>query len=111
MESRVRAGLWWAFLAVFLWSFTVPLTKVAVEGFNAILTATGRAAIAGVIAVVVLGFRRIPLPPRHMWRSLFFVMLGAVFGWPIFIAVALNYTTAAHPSVIAAFLPLATAVF
>ncbi|MGA1146944.1 MAG: DMT family transporter [Candidatus Nanopelagicales bacterium] len=111
MESRVRAGLWWAFLAVFLWSFTVPLTKVAVEGFNAILTATGRAAIAGVIAVVVLGFRRIPLPPRHMWRSLFFVMLGAVFGWPIFIAVALNYTTAAHASVIAAFLPLATAVF
>jgi drug/metabolite transporter (DMT)-like permease len=111
MESRVRAGLWWAFLAVFLWSFTVPLTKVAVEGFNAILTATGRAAIAGIIAVVVLGFRRIPLPPRHMWRSLFFVMLGAVFGWPIFIAVALNYTTAAHASVIAAFLPLATAVF
>lgn len=111
MNSRVRAGLAWAFLAVFLWSFTVPLTKVAVEGFNAVLTAAGRAVIAGVIAAVVLGARRIPLPPRHMWKSLLFVMLGAVFGWPIFIAVALNYTTAAHASVIAAFLPLATAVF
>jgi len=111
IDARVRAGLWWAFLAVFLWSFTVPLTKVAVEGFNAVLTATGRAAIAGVIAGVVLLVRRIPPPPRHLWKSLFFVMLGAVFGWPIFIAVALNYTTAVHASVIAAFLPLATAVF
>lgn len=111
IDARVRAGLWWAFLAVFLWSFTVPLTKVAVEGFDAVLTATGRAVIAGVIAAVVLLIRRIPPPPRHLWRSLFFVMLGAVFGWPVFMAVALNYTTAAHASVIAAFLPLATAIF
>jgi len=111
IDARIRAGLWWAFLAVFLWSFTVPLTKVAVEGFDAVLTATGRAVIAGVIAAVVLVIRRIPLPPRHLWRSLLFVMLGAVFGWPVFMAIALNYTTAAHASVIAAFLPLSTAIF
>lgn len=111
IDARIRAGLAWAFLAVFLWSFTVPLTKVAVEGFDAVLTATGRAVIAGVIAGVVLLIRRIPLPPRHLWKSLFFVMLGAVFGWPVFMAIALNYTTAAHASVIAAFLPLSTAIF
>jgi len=111
IDARIRAGLAWAFLAVFLWSFTVPLTKVAVEGFDAVLTATGRAVIAGVIAGVVLVIRRIPLPPRHLWKSLFFVMLGAVFGWPVFMAIALNYTTAAHASVIAAFLPLSTAIF
>jgi drug/metabolite transporter (DMT)-like permease len=111
IDARIRAGLAWAFLAVFLWSFTVPLTKVAVEGFDAVLTATGRAVIAGVIAGVVLLIRQIPLPPRHLWKSLFFVMLGAVFGWPVFMAIALNYTTAAHASVIAAFLPLSTAIF
>ena len=111
INARVRAGLLWALLAVFLWSFTVPLTKVAVLGFDAVLTATGRAVIAGVIAATVLFIRRIPPPPRHLWKSLFFVMLGAVFGWPVFMAIALNYTTAAHASVIAAFLPLATAIF
>lgn len=111
IDARVRAGLWWAFLAVFVWSFTVPLTKVAVEGFSAVFTATGRAVIAGVIAAVVLLVRRIPLPPRHLWRSLVFIMIGAVFGWPVLLAIALNYTTAAHAAVIAAFMPLATAIF
>lgn len=111
IDSRVRAGLWWAFLAVFLWSFTVPLTKVAVEGFSAVFTATGRAVIAGVIAAVVLLIRKVPPPPRHLWRSLAFVMIGAVFGWPVLMAIALNYTTAAHAAVIAAFMPLATAIF
>lgn len=111
IDARIRAGLWWAFLAVFLWSFTVPLTKVAVGGFEAVFTATGRAVIAGVIAAVVLVVRKVPPPPRHLWRSLFFVMIGAVFGWPVLMAIALNYTTAAHAAVIAAFLPLATAIF
>ena len=111
IDARVRAGLWWAFLAVFMWSFTVPLTKVAVEGFSAVFTATGRAVIAGVIAAVVLLVRKVPPPPRHLWRPLFFVMIGAVFGWPVLLAIALNYTTAAHAAVIAAFMPLATAIF
>ena len=111
IDARVRAGLWWALVAVFLWSFTVPLTKIAVEGFPALLTATGRAVIAGAIAAVVLAIRKVPPPPRHLWKPLLFVMLGAVFGWPVFMAIALNYTSAAHASVIAAFLPLSTAIF
>ncbi len=111
IDSRVRSGLLWAFVAVFLWSFTVPLTKVAVEGFSAVFTATGRAVIAGIVAAIVLAVRRVPPPPRHLWRPLAYVMLGTVFGWPIFMAIALNSTTAAHASVIAAFLPLATAIF
>lgn len=111
IDARVRAGLWWALVAVFLWSFTVPLTKVAVGGFSAVFTATGRAVIAGVIAAVVLLIRKVPPPPRRLWRPLFFVMIGAVFGWPVLLALALNYTTAAHAAVIAAFMPLATALF
>jgi drug/metabolite transporter (DMT)-like permease len=110
IDARVRAGLLWALLAVFLWSFTVPLTKVAVEGFNAVLTATGRAAIAGTVAAVVLVIRRVPVPPRHLWKPLGFVMFGSVFGWPILMSLALLRTTAAHASVIAAFMPLATAI-
>ena len=37
-------------------------------------------------------------------------MIGAVFGWPILIAIALQYTTSAHVAVIAAFMPLSTAI-
>ena len=100
----------WALLGVVLFSFSVPLTKVAVEGFDPFLTATGRAALAGALAVVLLLWRRVPRPPRDQLRSLFLTMLGAVFGWPILLALALQRTTSAHAAVIAAFMPLTTAL-
>src|SRR5581483_4762319 len=91
-------------------SFSVPLTKVAVGGFSPYLTATGRAAIAGVLAAGLLALRRAPLPPRQHLRPLVYTMLGAVFGWPILLALALERTTSAHVAVIAAFMPLTTAL-
>ena len=100
----------WAFVGVLLFSFSVPLTKKAVGGFDPFLTATGRAVIAGLLAAVILGIRRVPVPARRHWSPLFFTMLGAVFGWPILLALALRHTTSAHVAVIAAFMPLATAV-
>ena len=105
-----RAGLGWAFAGVLLFSLSVPLTKEAVGGFDPFLTATGRAALAGLLAAAALAVRRVPVPERRHWRPLFFTMLGAVFGWPILLALALRHTTSAHAAVIAAFMPLATAV-
>ena len=100
----------WALLGVVLFSFSVPLTKIAVDGFDPVLTATGRAAIAGALAFALVAWRRPPLPPRDQLRPLFVTMLGAVFGWPILLALALQRTTAAHAAVIAAFMPLTTAL-
>jgi drug/metabolite transporter (DMT)-like permease len=105
----VRAGLLWAMLGVLLFSFSLPLTKVAVGGFNPFFTAMGRAVIAGTLATIVLLVRRVPIPPRQYLRPLFFTMLGAVFGWAILLALALQRTTSAHAAVIAAFMPLTTA--
>ena len=111
MDARHRIGLWWAFVGVLLFSFSLPLTKVAVGGFSPFLTATGRAVIAGVLAVAVLAVRRVPFPGREHLRPLLFTMVGAVFGWPILLALALERTTSAHAAVIAAFMPLTTAIF
>lgn len=109
--ATVRSGLLWAFVGVLLFSFSVPMTKVAVGGFSPYLTATGRAVIAGTLAVLVLAVRRVPWPERRFLRPLLFTMLGAVFGWPILLALALERTTSAHAAVIAAFMPLTTALF
>lgn len=111
MSATIRRGLAFAFIAVFLWSFTVPLTKVAVQGFDPFLTATGRAVIASAVAIPLLAWRRVPIPPRHLWRPILVTMTGAVFGWPILLAIALQFTSAAHVAVIAAFMPLSTAIF
>ena len=106
----VPEGLLWAFAGVLMFSFSVPLTKVAVGGFSPLFTATGRAVIAGALAAALLAARRVPLPSAAHVRPLVFTMLGAVFGWPILIALALERTTSAHVAVIAAFMPLTTAL-
>jgi drug/metabolite transporter (DMT)-like permease len=93
-----------------MFSFSVPLTKEAVSGFSPLLTATGRAVIAGVLASTLLVARRVPFPARAELRPLVFTMVGAVFGWPILLALALQRTTSAHVAVIAAFMPLTTAL-
>src|SRR6478609_3670789 len=105
-----REGLVWAFAGVLMFSFSVPLTKVAVGGFSPFFTATGRAVIAGVLAAALLAVHRAPLPPAGQLRPLLLTMLGAVFGWPILLALALERTTSAHVAVIAAFMPLTTAL-
>jgi drug/metabolite transporter (DMT)-like permease len=110
LESSHREGLAWAFAGVLMFSFSVPLTKVAVGGFSPIFTASGRAAIAGVVAAALLALRRVPLPETQHLRPLLYTMVGAVFGWPILLALALQRTTSAHVAVIAAFMPLTTAL-
>jgi drug/metabolite transporter (DMT)-like permease len=106
----VSQGLIWAFAGVLMFSFSVPLTKVAVGGFSPLFTATGRAAIAGVVAATLLAARRVPPPAATHLRPLLYTMLGAVFGWPILLALALQRTTSAHVAVIAACMPLTTAL-
>jgi len=109
-QRTVRIGLAWALLGVLLFSFSLPLTKVAVGGFSPYQTAMGRAVIAGVLAGALLLIRRVPFPAREHLRPIVFTMVGAVFGWPILLALALERTTSAHAAVIAAFMPLTTAL-
>jgi len=109
--NRTTAGLLLALLGVLGFSFSLPWTVWALESFDPVLTATGRALIAGAVAAIILLIRRVPWPDRSLLRPLLYTMAGAVFGWPILIALALERTTAAHAAVIAAIMPLVTAVF
>ena len=106
----VRAGLAWAMLGVVLFSFSLPLTKVAVGGFDPFFVAMARAVIAGTLAAVLLTIRRVPWPGQPYLKPLVYTTLGAVFGWQILMGLALERTTSAHAAVIAAFMPLTTAL-
>jgi drug/metabolite transporter (DMT)-like permease len=109
-RSPANAGLAWALLGVLLFSFSLPLTKVALGGFDPFFVAMARAAIAASLAAVLLAARRVPWPAPEYRRPLVFTALGAVFGWQILMGLALERTTSAHAAVIAAFMPLTTAV-
>jgi drug/metabolite transporter (DMT)-like permease len=97
-------------LGVLIFSFTLPATHVALPAFGSVLVGLGRAIVAGVLAAMVLLWRREPLPPRRMWLSLGLVAFGVVVGFPLFSALALAGTPVAHGAVINGLLPLATAI-
>ena len=109
-STRERQGLAIALLGVVGFSFSLPWTVWALESVTPVFTATGRAVIAAGLAIVVVAVRRVPWPKRHQVKPLLYTMAGAIFGWPILIALALERTTAAHAAVIAAVMPLVTAV-
>jgi len=102
--------VFWGLLGVAIFSLTLPATKLTVGWFDPFFVGTGRAVLAGVLALGTLWFSRTPfLPPRQ--RGAFFVtFLGIGFGFPVFTALALQTSAASHSAVVVGLLPLATAV-
>ena len=110
LSSRQKSGFGFALLGVFLFSASLPLTKLALQGYDPLFTAFARPIIAAVIAIPLMVKANALSLPRALWRPMVFTTLGAVFGWPIFIALALQRSTSAHIAVIAAVMPLVTAI-
>lgn len=109
-NRKVVTGLIFAFVGVFLFSLSLPMTEWALESFNPFFTATSRPVIAASLAIPFMIVAKVPRFPVAYLRPLVFVMFGGVFGWPILIAFALQRTTTAHVAVIAAIMPLVTAI-
>lgn len=110
LTKTQRNGLLFAFIGVFAFSLSLPFTKMALRSFDPFFTAFARPIIAALLAIPLMLALRVPALPRHLWRPTAFTALGAVFGWPILIAIALQRTTSSHVSVIAAVMPLVTAI-
>jgi drug/metabolite transporter (DMT)-like permease len=97
-------------IGVLGFSFTLPVTRVAVEDLDPVFVGLGRAAVAAVPAAILLrlwGERR---PDRGTLVRLGLVALGVVFGFPLLSALALRELSAAHSAVVVGLLPAATAV-
>jgi drug/metabolite transporter (DMT)-like permease len=104
------SGLALGALGVLLFSISFPATKVAVEGLSPYFVAFGRAAVAGVLALVYLRRVRAPRPNRQQVRHLLIVVGGVVIGFPLLSSLALRSETSSHGAVVIALLPAATAV-
>ena len=111
--ARLRAGsgLGLALAGVVVFSFTLPMTKIAVRGIDPLLSGMGRAAVASVLAGAILLWRRCTRPTGAQLRHLAGVVVGVVFGFPLLTAYALRHVPSAHGSVVNGLLPLATAGF
>jgi drug/metabolite transporter (DMT)-like permease len=110
LTKKQRNGLLFAFIGVFAFSLSLPFTKLALKSFDPLFTAFARPVIASFIAIPLMLIAKVPPLPRELIRPTIFTALGAVFGWPILIAIALHRTTSSHVAVISAAMPLVTAI-
>lgn len=106
----VTQGYLWAALGVACFCLTLPITKNISHSFNAFFIAFGRCAIAGIAAGLLLWFYRAPLPAKKHWGLLLCTAQGVVVVFPLLSALAMQTTPASHGGVIAALLPLGTAL-
>ena len=104
------AGLGWGFVGVVAFSFTVPFTRVAVEGLAPLFVGSARAVIAALLAALALAATRQRLPSATQWARLAVVAGGIVVGFPLLTSYALTTAPASHGAVVIALLPAATAI-
>lgn len=106
------AGLGWGLVGVVAFSFTVPLTRVAVAGaaMSPLFVGAARAVVAALLAAAALTLTRQRAPRGVQWVRLAVVAGGVVLGFPLLVSFALTTASAAHAAVVIALLPAATAV-
>jgi drug/metabolite transporter (DMT)-like permease len=106
-----RVGLRWGLLGVLAFSFTVPCTRIAVDGgMQPLFIGSGRAVVAAALATLALSATRQRLPRGTQWVRLAVVAGGVVAGFPLLTSYALSTASASHAAVVIALLPAATAV-
>ena len=109
-RAPAAGGLLWGGLGVLAFSFTVPLTRIAVGGLAPLFIGSGRAVVAAVLAGLALRVTRAARPTPRQWLRLAAVAGGVVAGFPLLTSFALTSTPAVHGAVVIAVLPAATAV-
>ncbi|HTP74783.1 MAG TPA: DMT family transporter [Burkholderiaceae bacterium] len=109
-----RRGYALGLLGVALFALTIPMTRLASGSLAAPqlspwFVASGRAAFAGALAALYLLAVRAPRPSAAQWRVLALTAVGVVFGFPLFMGLAVVRVDAIHASVVTGILPLVTA--
>jgi drug/metabolite transporter (DMT)-like permease len=103
-------GMLIGFGGIVIFSLTLPVSKIAVQVLDPYFIVFGRAALAGLIALSYLIAIRAPLPARATLPGFTLIALGAVFGFPLFITIAMMQGPSSNGAVILGILPLVTTV-
>lgn len=107
---RPAAGLFYGCIGMVIFGGTLPATRLALESFDPVFTMFARAVIAAMAAgVAIVVLRR--KPPFREWRIYLLVAATLVFGFPLFVNLAMVTVPAAHGGVVLGVLPLLTAAF
>ncbi len=108
-------GLWLGLLGVVIFAMTLPMTRLAVGAsidpqLPPLFVTAGRAALAGLLSLVVLLALRAERPRASQAGALALCAAGTVVGFPLFLGLALRDVDAMHAAVVTGVLPLGTAL-
>ncbi|MEZ4670810.1 MAG: DMT family transporter [Anaerolineae bacterium] len=108
--SKETRGFFFGFLGVFIFSFSLPMTRLAVHDFDSTIVGLGRALIAASLAGGLLLYTRQPIPNRQQIMRLFVVAGGVVVGFPLLSAWALKQVPSSHAAILNGLIPMSTGV-
>lgn len=97
------------FVGVLLFSLTLPFTRIAVAELNPYFVTFGRSSLGGVCALLMLVLTKSKLPTLDQLKRLLVTALGVVYGFPLFVSLAMTTLPSAHGGIVLGVLPLATA--
>lgn len=108
--SPLSNGTLLAALGVLSFSFSLPGTVWALDGFGPWSAIGVRGTVAALLALTALLATRAPLPARADRPALAVVAGGCAIGFPLLTTLALQTSSTAHSAVVIGALPMATAV-
>jgi drug/metabolite transporter (DMT)-like permease len=95
---------------VVMFSLTLPFTRIAVAELSPYFVTFGRSALGGLCALLLLLWARPRWPSRHQWGRLAVMAVCVVYGFPLFVALAMTTLPSAHGGIVLGVLPLVTAM-
>jgi drug/metabolite transporter (DMT)-like permease len=103
-------GMLIGFGGIVIFSQTLPISKIAVQALDPYFIVFGRAALAGLVALLYLFYRRERLPSLSTLPGFALIAFGVIFGFPLFITIAMTQGPSSHGAVMLGILPLVTTI-
>ena len=110
LNANLTKGMVIGFLGIAMFSFTLPMTRYAIQFADPLVVAWARAVVAGLCAAGLLALTGQRRPTRPELALLAGAIVGIVFGWPTLSSLSMKYAPAAHGAVINGLLPISTAM-
>ena len=110
MQTNETKGMLLGFIGVAMFGLTLPFTRIAVAELSPYFVTFGRAALAGICALMLFVFSRPKLLTRSQLMRLSVMALGVVYGFPLCVSLAMKTLPSAHGGIVLGVLPLVTAV-
>jgi drug/metabolite transporter (DMT)-like permease len=109
-SARNRQALLLGLIGVVIFGLTLPATRLAVAELDPLFVTVGRSLVAAALASLTLLWARPQPPLRREWPRLAAFAGFSIIGFPLLMAIAMQYAPASHGAVVLAVLPLLTAM-